>query len=117
MHALPAGKKRGGKQRWESRCGKSIELKWNYLSVGKANSVLIESLNCFRERGEEDTHVLNQGYSTHTLITWEMWPVRIRQLCFAEVCFAAAVFTILAIYFPDSLRHSHTADGFLFCTT
>lgn len=32
---------RGEKQRWENRCGKSIELKWNYLSVGKANSVLI----------------------------------------------------------------------------
>lgn len=89
---------RGGKkQRWESRCGKSIELKWNYLSVGKANSVLIEWLDCFRERGEEDRCALNPWYSTHTLITWELRPMRKRQLCFAES--SAAVFTNLAIYF------------------
>lgn len=113
MHFL-LGRK-GEKQRWESRCGKSIELKWNYLSVGKANSVLIESLNCLRERGEEDTCALNQGNSTHALITWETWPVRNRQLCFAKS--SAAVFTNLVIYLLDSLHHSQTADGFLFCTT
>lgn len=105
----------GGSKDGKADCGKSIELKWNYLSVGKANSVLIESLNCFRERGEENTCALNQGYSTHTLITWEMRPVRNRQLCFGES--SAAVFTNLAIYLLYSLHHSHTTDGFLFCTT
>lgn len=117
MHPLPAGKKGGwgrGKQRWESRCGKSIELKWTYLSVGKENSRLIELLNCYWGKINEDTCVLNQCHKNYLIITWEMLPTKNWHFWFAK-SFVAAFTDFLAIYLLDLVHNFHGADGVLFC--
>lgn len=60
MHFLLGSRGLLGGQRWESRCGKSIELKWTYLSVGGKKVCL---LSCWiaLEEGEGRTHAPEVG--------------------------------------------------------